>query len=349
MVHDGYQYMLDFYRADGSAAGQVAITPDWGPALEWVHFQGVRQARLPAVTAVGSAEIEPLWHSTLGPPHLAAVRVMLLDGGGFSHDLPISYFRRSARQAASELVERGSLQVGENYRYLVSAFGAPAADASTVAAADFSVEEVAQPLPLHESQLASFLAAASPGSSGTDATDVPVFVHRQVLDEAAALAEAAGDFETGGVLVGKLHRDGSIPEVFIEVTAQIAAPHTRSESAKLTFTADTWTAVRAALALRKKGELMLGWHHYHPDFCRLRGCPPERRRVCTATSAFFSTEDVQLHHAVFGRAFQIALLISDNTADGLQRSFYGWRAGVVSERSFQILESGASDGSHDED
>jgi hypothetical protein len=68
---------------------------------------------------------------------------------------------------------------------------------------------------------------------------------------------------------------------------------------------------------------MLGWWHYHPDFCRLRNCPLENRLHCTAASAFFSGEDVALHTALFARAYNTALLISDCAATGLGSSLFG--------------------------
>ncbi len=347
MAREDYQYVLDFFGEDSRSAGPVAITPDWGPALEWVHFQGVRQGRLPPVTAVGAGAVEPVWHTKLGEPYLSGVRIGIPPGDGgdaqsVSYQFPTSYLARQAHLASGELVERGSLKAGEVFRYRVSAFPRSAGAAPIPQTTDFSVVEEAQPLCLADTPLASYLGQSSPTRPDDPPADVPVFVPQHVLDEATSLANAARDVETGGILVGRLHRDRHIPDVFVEVTAQIAAPHTQSESTRLTFTAETWAAVRAALALRKRHELMLGWWHYHPDFCRLRGCPPETRRVCTASSAFFSAEDVQLHHVVFGRAYQVALLVSDSTADGLTSSLYGWRHGVVSERGFHVLHPTAA-------
>ena len=83
---------------------------------------------------------------------------------------------------------------------------------------------------------------------------------------------------------------------------------------------------------------MVGWWHYHPDFCRLRNCPEEKRRLCTASSAFFSSEDVALHTALFARAYNAALLISDSAASGLTTSAFGWHQGMVTPRGFYTLE-----------
>jgi hypothetical protein len=335
-----YQYSLDFFRDDGSPLAQVPVAPDWEPALEWVCFEGVRQGQLPADTAAGRGAVEPTWHALTGQPYVSGFRVVVPTNGDgvVSRDIPRSYLRGHVQQASAALVEKGILKRGDTFRYLVSAYPSTAhAAEEALAVADFSVEEVVQPLPLREAGLESFFCDSVPAGSETVDGDMPVFVPHHVLTEALQLARQAGDSETGGVLVGLLRRDSSVPEIFVEITAQIAAPHTRSSSTKLTFTADTWTAVRAALTLRKRGELMLGWWHYHPDFCRLRDCPVERRRSCTASSAFFSAEDVHLHRTCFPRAYQIAVLVSDNTAQGLSASLYGWRQGMVTQRGFHII------------
>jgi proteasome lid subunit RPN8/RPN11 len=349
MITDGYTYALSFFRADGSAAGQVAVTPDWAPALECVHFAGIREGRLPAVTVAPPATVEPLWHTQVGEPYVSGFRVAIPPNGAqpdrrddaalagaMSREFPVAYFRGLAQQASAGLVEQGTIKEAEVFHYLVCAFSTQGV-APKPGVLDFAVEEVEQQLPLAESSLESYFHGAEPVGSFEAGVDVPVFIPARVLDEATALARAAGDVETGGVLVGRLHRDSSVPEIFIEVTALIPAQHTQSESTKLTFTAETWAAVRAALALRKRQEVMTGWFHYHPDFCRLRNCPEERRRACTASSAFFSADDVQLHRTIFERAYHIALLISASTAEGLTPSLYGWRHGVVAARGFHVL------------
>jgi hypothetical protein len=169
-----------------------------------------------------------------------------------------------------------------------------------------------------------------------------VFVPRRVLMEAEAQARAGGDVETGGVLLGRLHRDAAAEaapgDLFLEVTAQLPAEHTVSQATRLTFTPATWAAAAAALALRGLAESVVGWWHFHPDFCRLRGCPPERRRSCAASSAFFSSEDVHLHATCFGAAHHVALLLSDGIRDGLSWSLYGWSHGMVAARGFHVLD-----------
>jgi len=156
------------------------------------------------------------------------------------------------------------------------------------------------------------------------------------MEEASTRSRDAGGVETGGILVGRLHRSKGQPEVFLEVTAMLPAPHTASESQRLTFTHETWSAVQNALELRRSNEIQLGWFHYHPRFCSK--CPEEAQKRCAYARPFFSGEDVHMHRTVFPRAFHIALLLSDLGGPELDASLFGWSQGVVTNRGFHILE-----------
>lgn len=350
-----YRYTLDLQSEDGRSLERAVVTPDWNAALAWVHFEGIRAGLLPAVTRTGPEAVEPLWDDRHGEPHVAAFRVTVGSPGGrsVSREIPRTYLRSLAHERSAGLIERGVLQAGDVFRWVVSAF--PLAGAEPVASDPvgdgFGIEEVEQILPIDATSLGALAARSVPaGSVADEAHDlVPVFVPQAVLDEAMALAREAGDLETGGVLVGALHRDADagdsdVPTLFVEVTAQVPARHTLSASTKLTFTSDTWAAVHAAIALRRRGEIMLGWWHYHPDFCRLRNCPLERRRECTGASPFFSGEDVHLHATCFPAGHQVALLVSDSAAaGGLSSSLFGWSHGAVLPRAFQVIRSERAD------
>src|SRR5579862_9169884 len=213
-----YTYALDFYRTDGTALGQRPLDPDWTPALEWVHFEGIREGRLPAVMAVnrahGAGRVEPVWHPQSGQPYVSGFRVVLSANGAdaVSRQIPTAYLRGTAQRAAAAFVEQGLLQTGEAFQYLVSAFVGRHPHALDVAAGGFAVEEIAQPLPLTAASLETYVAGAVPAGGDHVAGDFSVFVRQAVVDEAAALSRQAGDVETGGVLVGLLHHDPSVPE-----------------------------------------------------------------------------------------------------------------------------------------
>jgi proteasome lid subunit RPN8/RPN11 len=333
-----YRYALDILSEDARALERVVLAPDWTPALEWVRFEGIREGRLPLVAAPARGVVEPVWDGGAGAPFVAAFRAVVrgTDGAEVAREVPKAYVRGFAQRASASLVERGVLKVGDAFRWAVSAF--PVAAVDDPACDDFSVEDVVEPLPVTDASLASFFARSVASGPDEPAGRTPVFLPARVLEEAVAAARAAGDVETGGALLGRLRRDAGAAEIFVEITAQIAALHTVSQSTRLTFTSDTWAAVRAAIALRRQNELLIGWWHAHPDFCRLRNCPIERRKTCTGASPFFSAEDVHLHATCFPSAYHVALLISDSTADGMTWSLFGWSQGMVAARGFHVLD-----------
>ena len=148
------------------------------------------------------------------------------------------------------MVEQGVLQPGERFQFRVAAVcDTSHVDSSPVSAA---VRTVEASLPLEDTAIKPFLAQAE-ARGPQSVAEMPVFIPARILDEAAARVADAGKNETGGILIGRLARDVSRTpgEIFLQVTAQIPARHAIEEKVSLTFTAETWTAVRAAVDLRK--------------------------------------------------------------------------------------------------
>jgi hypothetical protein len=321
--NESYRFALEHFTRDGHRVGQSLVTPDFGPARECAYFAAVRRGALALVTAPAGGAVAPVWSDGLGPPHVSGIRVLETD---FASD----YFLELAQAKAVEYVARGDLARGEAYRYRVCAYPAePQPSASPLL--DFGVEALAEPIALGDRSLSELLARSEPVGEA-DPLDAPVFVATEVVAEICELAQKAGELETGGVLVGRLHRDPLRPEVFAEVVAQIPARHAEARGTSFAFTPETWAAADAALALRGGRELMLGWWHSHPEFCR--NCPEERRRSCSFARPFFSAEDVHLHRTCFPRGWQLALLVSDLPATGPTPALFGWRMGKVVERGF---------------
>jgi hypothetical protein len=346
-----YEYAIAILTPQGRELGARGVRPDWRAALEWVRFEGIRAGRLPPVGGAVDGSVEPIWDGQAGPPYVTAFRTVVRADEDGAREIPTTYVQSLVRQVAAELVEQGLLQAGDTFRWAMRAFPMLAAPPPVPSEPDpFDVEPVEQPIPLDDVPLDAFLEGALAVDADETPDAVPVFVPQSVLDEAAAQAREAADVETGGVMVGKLHRDsdppaGVAPKLFVEVTAQVPALHTRSASTKLTFTGDTWAAVAAAIALRRQNEILLGWWHLHPDFCRLRDCPVERRANCIASQPFLSAEDLHLHGTCFPSAYHLALLVNDNTARGLSWSLFGWSRGLIARRGFHLLK-GATDAAY---
>jgi hypothetical protein len=340
-VHCAYRFVAEATSHQGEPLGMLPLAPDFEPALQGCQLEGMRQGRLPLRMRYGpGGEIAPIWDPGRGQPYVAGARASLEapDGGRFCFDVRKPYFQAAVETASSALVEGAKLAAGERFTYRLCAFPQPQPGTRHDPPAEnaFTVEAIPQPLHVAPGAIALLLRSARPRSTDVaQEADLPVFIDAAVLGEAAELARQAADVETGGILVGQLHRDGTRSELFARINAQIPAPHTRSSRARLTFTPDTWSAVRAAIALRARDEIYLGWWHYHPHFCKQ--CPPERRRNCLLSAPFFSDEDRALHRTVFGRGFDLALLLSDLGMDELSYDLFGWRQGLIAARSFFAL------------
>ncbi len=345
MPYHGYHYVIELFRNDGAPLGRVPVTPDWEPAREWTHFLGVRRGDMAAVTAAAAHFVTPMWHPRLGEPYISGCRVVVAEhnGGRVADEISTAYFFSLAQRAAADFRENGALKSGEIFRYVVTAFLVHQADAQLEQPQDggFAVQEVGQSLPLDTMPLAHLTERAHTCGQVTR-EDYPVFLAAPILDEAVALKKQAGTAETGGILIGRLHRDPSVPELFAEVTAQIPARYTQASAAHLTFTADTWTDVQTAITLRRRNEIMLGWWHTHPvrTWCK---CPRERQQHCPLALEFFSEDDAAFHRTVFPRAYSVGLVLSDVPSETetwtTSWALFGWRHGVVQTRGFFVLDA----------
>ena len=324
-----YAYAVQVLREDDSPVRQVAVTVDWEPAREAVRLHALQQGRPPEEAFTLECAVEPVWHPARGQPYLAGFRMTALEGEtGAVAEFPLAYFRELGSRVTGKLVEEGALQKGDVIRCLPVAYPqAPEAAAERSA----RIGRPAAPhIPVAPGSLREF-------PEGGNDERYPVFIPERVLAEVKALTLAAPARETGGILIGLLYRDEAAGRLFAAVTGQIPARHTEACATKLTFTAATWTEVQAALDLRTRGEIMLGWWHSHPvrEWCK--DCPEEKRRECSLAKGFLSEDDRRLHRTVFSRAYSLALLANDVSPEGPTFSLFGWSRGLLEPREFHRL------------
>ena len=337
MASLAYRYLLDLSRLDGRPLGQVPMAIDWVPATEWGRLVALRCWGEPARVAQAAPVIQPVWHEKSGAPFIAGLRVLMRARGlpEVAAEIPLDYFRSHAVRASRTLVDQKKIEAGDRFNFAVSAFP-DSTPCQRAGEDDPDFEEMSPPLPLLPASFRAFLANATPYGE-QDRRDLPVFVPQPVLDEVIALTEAAGPNETGSILLGRLRRDDG--DLFLEITAQIPARHTEADTTKLAFTAETWSAVEAAIALRRGDEQWASWFHSHPAryWCQ-KDCPPEAKEKCPLGTSFFSSDDCSVHRAIFWRAHNVALLVT-NAPSGLKLAMYGWRQGLIVSRGFHILNS----------
>lgn len=339
-----FRYAIEYLTPDGERLGSHAFEPDWGPAQEYAYLQEIRCAESADSVAYdpSACRVEPIWDESRGEPFVGAARISRSgahargdgDDTVVCAELPaLPYFMAAAREGSAAMIASGLLQAGDRYLYRVCAYTCRERVATPLPGPALSLEESSDPLKLDEAPLESFLAAATHALPGAD-DELCVFIPAAVLEHCHEHSRSAATVETGGILVGNLHRSAAEPRLFLEITAMIPAPHTDAGAASLTFTPETWKAVANATALRGREELMCGWFHFHPHFCR--ACPAAARSACRFSRAVFSSEDAHMHRTVFPRAFQVALLVSD-LGDAYDTSFFGWSGGRVAPRGYHVL------------
>ncbi len=206
-----------------------------------------------------------------------------------------------------------------------------------VGAGQLAIESIVEPLAVKSAVISDYLHRSTATGDHRN-TRMPVFLPQSVLTEMEQLTRAAGDVETGGVLIGHVCHDHCVPELFLAISAQISAAHARQAPTSLELTPETWSAVEAARTLRGLEEMQLGWWHYHPSHTWCRECPPEKRRSCPLQTDFFSEQDIAVHRTCFPRALSVAVVITDRDPEGLSSVMYGWQDGVVRRRGFYVLD-----------
>ncbi len=342
MPNDVYRYALELYKeADGTRLGRVPLEPDWVPMREWAWFDALRAGREVLDRRSGDGRIAPVWHPSLGEPYLGGFRVELNDGAGEPHvaEIPSTYFARMAASLSLHYRKEGALEPGDRYAYGVLAF-AGAEAASNAEPAKVAVRPTVPDFRLGTADLDAALAEATVHGLPV-VGDFPVLVPADVLAEVRSHTAAAGDVETGGLLIGHLHRDAGADEVFLEVTAQVPARGTIADASSLAFTPETWNHARASLELRDRGEILCGWWHSHPVKTWCRDCPPEKRRACPLLTDFFSDQDRLLHRTVFSAAYGVALVVNELADDARTLSLFGWREGALQARAFHVTGEAA--------
>jgi proteasome lid subunit RPN8/RPN11 len=345
MWQSDFRYFASLTTPNGEALGNVRLNVDWVPAVRWAEFErGLKRGRA-AECESGRGRalpvIEPAWSRTRGRPYLGNVTVRT---NGSEHVVfPLAYFVRAVSAAAARLVAAGSLAEGQRFDFDVYAL----ADAKRVSApSEARAVAIDTALDVDAVALAPLLTRAVSHRAGVRdagaATDtMPIFIPERVLMEATERAERSRDIETGAVLVGKLcrDRDGTL---FSRVTAQIPAEHTEATRESLRFTPDTWTAVGAALRLRNRGEIVLGWSHSHPWFCER--CTPAQRAVCPLSAPTFSNADRHVHREVFQQPWNFALLISFLGHERPSYDMFAWNRGQIEAAPFYALPETDDDG-----
>ena len=343
MWQSDYQYYATLSTPDGGHVAEVRLDVDWIPALRWAEFERFQNGDM-AAACPAPPLIEPIWEPESTPPFIAGAMINHGTDRIESSRFPLGYFSAAISAATSQLLTSDKLSPGQSFTYQIYALLDKQSRKPVDPGAD--IVSLDEPPAIELADLAWLLARAETNvaidnGDGDDLAGLqsvndamPVFVSRSLLDEARSLGQAAGDVETGGILVGKLLRDGN-GTLFSMVTAQIPAEHTRATRASLGFTPETWASVNAAISLRASDEITVGWWHSHPFFCSQ--CTPANRALCPFAAPMFSAADRALHREIFQKPWSIGLLLSFLGQPQPSYNLYAWNHGQIDDVNFSIL------------
>lgn len=345
-MKQGHQFELTLSRRDGAPlvgdtgqpVGPIPVQVDFEPAREWARFEVLRAGDIDCEQASANSP-EPIWDVSQGPPYVHAFSVSVTSNGSSrTIEFPTTYFAETARVLSLYFVQKGQLKAGEIFYYVVTSRPLePVSGAGRPGPSRLSVRRKTPPLDLRTDKTVEEMMANSQPYGDPIDEDMPVFVAQDVLDEVARQTRDAGSLEAGAFLIGYLHRCPVSLRVFLRITDQIPAEHTRQELVKLTFTAETFDAARQSLKDRGANEILAGWAHSHSwlqDTCK--DCTKRDQGKCTAKADFFSEDDVHVHKTAFLKAFSVALVAGNSPYSGLTWALYGWKLGMIQRRGFYI-------------
>ncbi len=135
------------------------------------------------------------------------------------------------------------------------------------------------------------------------------------LDRLHAHGRSRTDVEVCGVLVGRLFRDGVGP--YLLVADALPGTAADSRGTQVTFTAETWDTINAALDARREkhpDDGIVGWYHTHPGF-----------------GIFLSGMDLFIHDNFFNLPHQVAFVYDPKGGD---EGCFVWRGGRAEREPF---------------
>lgn len=281
-------------------------------------------------------------------PTLAGLRVTLrhreIPAAVCSKEFSNIVVARHGREAAAELIVRGTLKEGDEYRIALTAVPSapvPPPEPSAQDAPRFDATVVEQPYPLGPGSLADI--GVPRALLSTVDKWRPVFVPQRVYDAAIEAAVAAFNAEVGTLLVGRLVEDPALLEAGCEarwalvVTDQVDVPGGIGTQASFTFPPESFRRARQLARLRGAGEHVVGSQHSHGWRCQ--ACD----HACEINNLFFSSDDVRMaeQFPIYG----VFMVVGGDPKRDRNRpvaNFYVRLDGVVQQIAVGIYTDGSS-------
>lgn len=334
-----YDFRLECHLAEGESLFEQRLEPtDFERAILDTSFAALRAGRIDEYAPnVAAAVVEPTFGST-GDSRASGFRVGVPVGPDdtFHRSYDLDYFCPRATRWRQRMVRDERIETDAEFRYRLDAF----LDEPTDEADGFDVEQSPLRFPVTPGRVADLGPFETWDEPSDD--DVPAYVPRSVIEDLLDEARANPEVEVGGFLVGHLRRDTDTRTVYVEVTELVSVlDRGTADRTSFTFTPESFDHVRETIALRDRGEMLVGWAHSHPfSFCA--ECPLPTPPECIAKVLFFSVDDDEVMETTFPHPFALGLLAG--TEPKLEAAvghapvrLFGWRNGCVVPRGLYVL------------
>ncbi len=345
MVPETYRFRLEVWKHPGRRLfAEVPLGPgDFARGVDDACFDGLRRGLLTAYDPAGSgARVEPRFiKPDDASPHAGGFDVVVPTPAGGEHRVAydINYFQTRVVRLFTEALLDRRLTLKQGLLFQLTA--CPESQAPAPAQPSrFAVAAVSAPVPVLPGSRTALGAAEAWDDPQPD--DLPVLVHRRVIDEALDEARGQPDREVGGLLLGHLRRDTDTGEVFVEVTGHLPAQGTEATHTSVTFTPETWAHARRVVQLRGRGEIFVGWVHSHPFHLGADEVPDPVPPEAVSTILFFSPDDLAVMEQSFARPYMVGLLtaVEPRLEPALGHPpvrLFGWRDGDIQARGFEVI------------
>jgi hypothetical protein len=265
-------------------------------------------------------------------------------------EFTIQAIGQPAERAALRLQLKGTLKLGDNYYYEITASRRPATVAAASTAEEpFTVTSKNPPLQYVTAPLPPLLAQAKTIGDVNDRM-CHVFYTAEALSRAEKFARKGGlqnpPVETGDVLIGYLCSCPESGEFFVIVVDALEVQDAEQTKFSLNYSGKSWGRIQTIIRARQaqpatKAQRMVGQAHGH-NFLPAEGAPPcemcSKVAVCTRTSVFVSSDDRDWSRAVFARQpWQLCHIFGLNARKEEVHALYGVRDGRLQERGFHVI------------
>jgi len=312
-------------------------------------FEAICRGDLPphAYGKMERAVATPLWPDEKLKPYLKGI-VLTFEAADSACPVTRVYsildFCGKAQNLGQSLINQGMLKPNETITYRISA--APGGHDGVSGMAGFRSRLKSKVVGVNKPLVVARPVDVFGTSESTPGELFDVYLMKPVLDAVMHQAREARKKERASFLSGYLGCDPDSGRVFLAVTDAVPAEAgTQSTCTSFSFSGETFMEAEKYIAQHRGAhESCVGWEHNH-TYCL--GCPKSAQ--CSASTVFWSTDDMQVQASAFPGPHQVALVIGlehgksrDSGKPSYAVKMYGWRNLGMYERKFVVVDTGGS-------